>query len=109
MQAADSDRQHYDEPRPRAVGHDRNLEIAENTTVNRPFSAFAALMTLLALAMFAVSSTSRSTTVQPAGRVQGSRFGIRDSELRVRGSGPKLRSGISSKQFVVSAHEKSFT
>jgi hypothetical protein len=34
--------------------------------VDRPFSAFAALMTMLALAMFAVSSTNRSTTVQPA-------------------------------------------
>jgi hypothetical protein len=33
--------------------------------VNRPFSAFGALMALLALSMFAVSSTSRSTTVRP--------------------------------------------
>jgi len=33
--------------------------------VNRPLSAFGALMALLALSMFAVSSTSRSTTVQP--------------------------------------------
>jgi hypothetical protein len=37
---------------------------SEKTTVNRPFSAFAALLALLTLAMFAVSSTSRSTTVQ---------------------------------------------
>jgi hypothetical protein len=33
--------------------------------VNRPFSAFGVLMTFLTLAVFAVSSTSRSTTVQP--------------------------------------------
>jgi hypothetical protein len=32
--------------------------------VNRPFTAFGALATFAALAMFAVSSTSRSTTVQ---------------------------------------------
>jgi len=38
--------------------------------VNRPFSAFTALITLLALAMFAVSSTTRSTTVQPVARTQ---------------------------------------
>src|SRR5205823_256074 len=38
---------------------------AEKTPVNRPLSAFGALMTLLAVAMFAVSSTTRSTTVQP--------------------------------------------
>jgi hypothetical protein len=43
--------------------------------VNRPFSAFATLMTLLALAMFAVSSTSRSTTLKPARIIQGSRQG----------------------------------
>jgi hypothetical protein len=33
--------------------------------VNRPLPAFAALLALLALAMFAVSSSSRSTTIQP--------------------------------------------
>jgi hypothetical protein len=38
---------------------------AEKTPVNRPLSAFGALLTLLAVAMFAVSSTTRSTTVQP--------------------------------------------
>ena len=32
--------------------------------MNRPFPAFAALIALLALAMFAVSSSSRSTTIQ---------------------------------------------
>jgi len=52
-----------------------DLVTAENTTVNRPFSAFAAMMTLLALAMFAVSSTSRSTSVQPE-RVQSSGFRV---------------------------------
>lgn len=35
--------------------------------MNRPFSAFGVLLSLLALTMFAVSSTSRSTTVKPAG------------------------------------------
>jgi len=34
--------------------------------VNRPFSAFGVLLGLLAATMFAVSSTSRSTTIKPA-------------------------------------------
>jgi hypothetical protein len=34
--------------------------------VNRPFNAFGVLLSLLAVTMFAVSSTSRSTTIKPA-------------------------------------------
>jgi len=37
-----------------------------NDDVDRPFSAFGVLLGFLALTMFAVSSTSRSTTVKPA-------------------------------------------
>jgi hypothetical protein len=57
-----------------------------NPIVNRPFSAFATLMTLLALAMFAVSSTSRSTTLKPVRSMQRSRqsgFRIQREALEV--------------------------
>jgi hypothetical protein len=40
----------------------------EETNVNRPFSALGTLAAMLALAMFAVSSTSRSTTVRPSAK-----------------------------------------
>jgi hypothetical protein len=40
---------------------------SETTPVNRPLAAFTSLMILLALAMFAVSSSSRSTTVRRGG------------------------------------------
>jgi len=65
------------------------------TTVNRPLAAFGALMTFLVLAMFAVSSTGRSTSVQavrPAKRLaaaQVRRGG--PQEVQVVSTGKTLR------------------
>lgn len=80
MQAADSDSHSYDEARysdvetcPRKSRCDlptrfrtrRHPPDTGRAAVNRPFSAFGVLLSLLAVTMFAVSSTSRSTTVKP--------------------------------------------
>jgi hypothetical protein len=61
-------------------------------------------MTLLALAMFAVSSTSRSTTVRPGQRVQGSGFRVQPQAFEVSDQKPEVggqRSEVRSKQIVV--------
>jgi hypothetical protein len=82
-------------------GDGRNLAAASDssrprrTTVNRPLAAFGALMTFLVLAMFAVSSTGRSTSVQavrPAKRLamaQLRRVGPKD--VHVASTGKTLR------------------
>jgi hypothetical protein len=49
--------------------------------VNRPYAAFAALAALLALSMLAVSSSSRSTTVQPATASAGRRAALQHAAL----------------------------
>jgi hypothetical protein len=78
--------------------------------VNRPFSAFATLMTLLGLAMFAVSSTDRSTTVKPAVRVQGSGY-HRDSGRRWVQQGAlevsDWKADVGKKQFTRKSRDKS--
>ncbi len=79
--------------------------------MNRPFSAFATLMTLLALAMFAVSSTSRSTTVKPVARVQGSGFRVQRRAMEVRDEKVGIRSQrseVGKTQIALKSREKSF-
>ncbi len=70
--------------------------------MNRPFSAFATLMTLLALAMFAVSSSSRSTTIRPAAR--GQRPALEVSDLKAKIGGRKSETG--KKRFVPKARDR---
>src|SRR5207249_4489354 len=91
---------------------------AENTIVNRPFSAFATLMMLLALAMFAVSSTGRSTAVKPPGRVQGSGHyrdgrvrGVQRRALEVSDQKSEVggqRSDVGRKRFAVKSRDRLF-
>jgi hypothetical protein len=47
-------------------GHRRKRDTLEEPIVNRPFYSFGALLAALVLAIVAVSSSSRSTSVQPA-------------------------------------------
>ncbi len=127
MQASDSDSQQYDRPRfgcillkSRALlcktqhpypAREGNSEPRKSgsTIVNRPFSAFATLMTLLALAMFAVSSTNRSTTVRPLARSQGSGVRSQPKALEVSDQKAEIRgrkSEIRNKQIVTNAGKR---
>jgi hypothetical protein len=111
MQAGDSDSQHYDRPRLRSARAAPSLETAGITIVNRPFSAFATLMTLLALAMFAVSSTSRSTTLKPVMRAQGTGLRARARALEVSDQKSEIRGqkfAVGNQQILMSSRDRSF-
>jgi hypothetical protein len=108
MRAADSDSQHYDRPRLRAAPSGETNSSQFGTTVNRPFSAFASLMALLALAMFAVSSTTRSTTVQPAAQPRSSEQS-HNADLVIRQHLQNKQEMPHSRQFVVKPVEKEAT
>jgi hypothetical protein len=69
-------------------------------------------MTLLAVSMFAVSSSSRSTTVRPARSYQGSGFRLQRPAFEVSDRKPEVvgqRLEVRNKQFVVKSREESFT